>query len=132
PSMASRISTKSPFCRGSSASSACCRPSSVSARIRSSTSWRRSPRNMCSVRTRPTPPAPNRRARAQSGPLSALARTPRGRQLALEVLHHVGRDHRDLAQVDRTGGAVDRDNVALADGPAVGGGELLALGVHLE
>ncbi len=31
-----------------------------------STSWRRSPRNMCSVRHRPTPPAPNRRARAQS------------------------------------------------------------------
>ena len=115
PSMASRISTKSPRCSGSRASSACWRPSSVSARIRSSTSWRRSPRNMCSVRTRPTPPAPNRRARAQSGPVSALACTPRrrlasacamigctalirssassecGLQLALEVAHDLGR-----------------------------------------
>ena len=112
-----------------------------------STSWRRSPRNMCSVRTRPTPVAPNRRARAQSGPLSALACTPSRRacvrvghdrvhggdelvvvrrQLALEVLHHVGRDHRDLAQVHRARGAVDGDHVALADHDAAWRGELLA------
>ena len=35
-----------------------------------------SPRNMCSVRHRPMPSAPYSRARAASGPLSALARTP--------------------------------------------------------
>ena len=53
-------------------------------------------------------------------------------ELALEVLHHVGRDHRDLAQVDRARGAVDRDHVALADDEAVGPGELLLGRVDLE
>ena len=51
-----------------------CRRSS--ARIMRRTIGRRSsPRNMCSVRHSPMPSAPNRRALAASGPLSALART---------------------------------------------------------
>src|SRR5207302_5322861 len=53
-------------------------------------------------------------------------------QFALEVAHDLGGDDRDLAQVDGTAGAVDGDHVALADRDAAGGGELLALGVHVE
>ena len=53
-------------------------------------------------------------------------------QLALEVAHDLGRDDRDLAQVDDTAGAVDGDHVALADRDAAGRGELLRLGVHFE
>ena len=49
--------------------------SSSSARISRSTCWRRSPRNMCSVRHSPMPSAPNRRARSASSAVSALART---------------------------------------------------------
>ena len=55
PSIASRISVKSSRCSGSSAASAASCPSSSSATIRFSTSWRRSPRNMCSVRHSPMP-----------------------------------------------------------------------------
>ena len=51
-------------------------PPSPSARTRSSTSWRRSPRNMCSVRHSPMPSAPKRRARSASSGVSALVRTP--------------------------------------------------------
>ena len=43
--------------------------------MRFSTSWRRSPRNMCSVRHRPMPWAPNLRARAASSAVSAFVRT---------------------------------------------------------
>jgi pyruvate,orthophosphate dikinase len=50
-------------------------------------------------------------------------------QRALEVLHHVGRDHRDLAQVHHARGAVDGDHVAFADHDAAWCGELLAAGV---
>ncbi len=108
---------------------------------------------MCSVRVRPMPWAPNRTARAESSPLSALVRTFSRRcasacwmiactaadqlvggrvEPALEVLDHRGGDDRDLAQVDRAGRAVDRDHVALADDRAVGQGELLAGHVDLE
>ena len=55
PSMAARISTKSPRCSGSSASSAAFLVASSSARIMFSTSCLRSPRNMCSVLVRPMP-----------------------------------------------------------------------------
>ena len=79
PSIASNSSTKSFFCSGSRALSAASRSSSVSARISRSTSSRRSPRNMCSVRHRPMPWAPKRRARSASSALSALARTRRRR-----------------------------------------------------
>ena len=75
PSIASKISMKSARCSGSSSSKTTWRSSAPSARISRSTSSRRAPRNMCSVRHRPMPSAPNRRARAASGALSALART---------------------------------------------------------
>ena len=56
------------------------RPPSASARIISRTAGRRSSlKNMCSVRQRPMPSAPNSRARAASSGVSALARTPRRR-----------------------------------------------------
>ena len=46
-------------------------------------------------------------------------------EVALEVLHHLGRAHRHRAEVDPAGGAVDRDDVALVDDvPA--DGELVA------
>ena len=51
------------------------RASSSSARISRSTCWRRSPRNMCSVRHSPMPSPPNRRARSASSTVSAFART---------------------------------------------------------
>ena len=89
PSIASRISSKSSRCSGSSAASAASCSSSSSARIRCSTSSRRSPRNMCSVRHSPMPWAPNRRARAASSGVSALARTP-SRRACVGVLHEPG------------------------------------------
>ena len=76
PSMASRISMKSAFWTWRSSSSAFASSSGVRARIMRRTTGRRSsPRNMCSVRHRPMPSAPNSRAFSPSGPLSALART---------------------------------------------------------
>ncbi len=76
PSIASRIATKSSRCSGMRASRALCCPLASEARIRCSTSSRRSPRNMCSVRHSPMPSAPKRRARVASAGVSALARTP--------------------------------------------------------
>ena len=75
-SMAVRISVKSLRCKGMRACKAVSRSESSLARIKSSMSCRRSPRNMCSVRKSPIPLAPIRRARAASGPVSAFARTP--------------------------------------------------------
>ncbi len=76
PSIASRISMKSAFWTTRSSSRASVSSSRVWARIiRRTTGRRSSPRNMCSVRHNPMPSAPNRRALAASGPLSALART---------------------------------------------------------
>ena len=76
PSIASKTPMKSARCRGSSAASAAVRSGTVSARTSRSTNPRRSPRNMCSVRHRPMPCAPYRRARAASSGVSALASTP--------------------------------------------------------
>ena len=74
--MASRMSTKSCFWASRSSSRAAVSSSGVSARIMRRTIGRRSSaRNMCSVRHSPIPSAPKRRALAESGPLSALART---------------------------------------------------------
>ncbi len=79
PSIASKISLKSWRCSGSSSASAASCSSSDSATMRFSTSPRRSPRNMCSVRQSPMPWAPNRRARVASSAVSALVRTFRRR-----------------------------------------------------
>ena len=68
--------SKSPCWIGSSRSSAARRPSSSPARIISRTSSSRSAStNMCSVRQRPMPSAPNSRALAASAGVSAFVRT---------------------------------------------------------
>ena len=127
PSIASRISSKSDRCTSSSSASAARSASGVSARIMRCTTGSRSPRNMCSVRHRPMPSAPNSRARAASGPLSALARTPSSITPDLvgppehqgELGWHVARDERHLAQVDATLRPVDRDDVPFGHDTAV-------------
>ena len=130
PSMASRISRKSSFWATRSSSSAAASSFGVAARIMRRTIGRRSsPRNMCSVRHRPMPSAPNCRALVASGPLSALARTA---ELALphlvgpaedglELGRRLGRRQRDRAEHDLAGGAVEGDDVALLHGHVAGG-----------
>ena len=71
-------------------------------------------------------------ARVMIGCTAATSSSLSGASVALEVLHHVGRDHRDLAQVHHARGAVDGDHVALADHDAAGRGELLAAGVDVQ
>ncbi len=64
-------------CSGSSSSSAARRSASSSAMIIARIfGWRSAAMNMCSVRQRPTPSAPNSRARRASSGVSAFARTP--------------------------------------------------------
>ena len=76
PLMISNSSAKSCRCIGRSLASAARRPSSVSDRIISRIATIRSPsKNMCSVRQRPMPSAPNERAVRASVGVSALART---------------------------------------------------------
>ena len=81
PSIASRISSKSRAAAAGARPARPPSPSSDSARISRSTYCLRSPRNMCSVRHRPMPWAPMRRARAASSGVSALARTSSRRTL---------------------------------------------------
>ncbi len=83
PSMIVNSSTKSARCIGRIFSSAARRPFSSSARIISRTAAiRSSSKNMCSVRQRPMPSAPNWRAVRASRGVSALARTFRRRLLS--------------------------------------------------
>ena len=80
PAIASKMPSKSDCCIGSSRSSAARRPSSFSAMIISRTTGSRSgAMNMCSVRQRPIPCAPNSRALRASSGVSAFARTRRRR-----------------------------------------------------
>src|ERR1035438_10007828 len=77
PSMASNRPTKSLRCMGSSLARALRRAFSSRARIMACMcSMRSSAKNMCSVRQRPMPSAPNLRAALASRGISALARTP--------------------------------------------------------
>ncbi len=94
-----------------------------SAMIISCTCGRRSsPKNMCSVRQRPIPSAPNSRALTASSGVSALALTLSRRKSSaqvehrLEVLVDLRRDEVDLADVDLSRAAVERDRVQLVDG----------------
>jgi hypothetical protein len=100
---------------------------------------------MCSVRHRPVPCAPNRRARElSSGSLVGVPHQPVdgadqlvgldviGGQLALEVVGYRRRLHRYLAGVDLTGGAVDGDDVALDDLGASRATHPAVLGVDVE
>ena len=76
PCIALNSPSKSLRCIGSNLASATRRPASSSARIISRTALMRSPsKNMCSVRQRPIPSAPNIKACAASFGVSALART---------------------------------------------------------
>ncbi len=80
PSIALKISLKSPFCIGRSWSIAPWRSSAVRERIISRTIGSRSAAlNMRSVRQSPIPSAPISLASAASSAVSALARTPRER-----------------------------------------------------
>ena len=151
PSIASKIRVKSSRWSGSSSARAASCPASSSATIRFSTSWRRSPRNMCSVRHRPMPWAPKRRARAASSAVSAFVRTFIRRAasacsisratacderlvdlLALEVAHHRRRGDRDGPEEHLAGRPVDRDHVALADRRAAADDEGSLARVHVE
>ena len=77
PFMASKRPLKSDRCMGSSLVSAFSRASVVLARIICCTMGSRSSaKNMCSVRQRPMPSAPNCRAILASRGMSALVRTP--------------------------------------------------------
>ncbi len=73
PSMAASRSSKSSAWSFSRVSSA---PAASSSRMTRRTMGRRSPMNMCSVRARPIPSAPQRAASRAPAPSSALARTP--------------------------------------------------------
>src|ERR1022692_1098969 len=78
PSMAVNNPTKSLRCMGSSFASALRRVFSSRARIMACMcAMRSSAKNMCSVRHRPMPSAPNLRAALASRGMSALARTPK-------------------------------------------------------
>ena len=76
--------------------------------------------NMCSVRQRPIPSAPNSRAFAASSGVSAFARTRSRRSVVgpaedrLEVLVDRGRNERDRADDHASRSAVDRELIALA------------------
>ena len=78
-------------------------------------------KNICSVRHRPMPSAPNSRAVRRSLTVSALVRTGAGdaRVGALhqraEIADQLGLDGRHLAQHHLAGGAVEGDDLALLD-----------------
>ena len=84
---------------------------------------RSSAKNMCSVRQRPMPSAPNARAALASRGMSALARTPKLPRNSSAHLHELREDGRvrigidgvGLAEIDFAGGAVERDPVAFLE-----------------
>ena len=108
------------------------RSSFVSARIISRIAWIRSPsKNMCSVRQRPIPSAPNSRARCGVGRRVGI-RANLERAIFVGPFHHRGEIARELrllpgdfADHHFAGRAVDRENVfvrerAAADGDLAG------------
>ena len=84
---------------------------------------RSSAMNMCSVRQRPMPSAPNSRAFAASSGVSAFARTrrrriPSAQPSSVSKLSSIwGGTRGDLADDDVAGAAVDREHVALGQLP---------------
>ena len=87
PSSAIYMASKSPCCIGSSLASAFSRCSTVSEQIISRMAGIRSAsKNMCSVRQRPMPSAPNFTACSVSCGLSAFVRTPRRRYLSAQAM----------------------------------------------
>ena len=121
PVIASKMPSKSACWNGRSRSSAARRPASVSARIISCiTGSRSSPKNMCSVRQRPMPCAPNSRARAASGGVSAFARTRSRRNPSAQPStvwkssFSEGGTSSTAPRIDGAAAAVDRDHVTFA------------------
>ena len=138
PAIASKIPSKSDCWWGRSFSSARRRSSSPEARIISRTTGSRSSAmNMCSVRQRPIPSAPNSRALAASSGVSAFARTFRRRKpsahsrIVSKSSLMCGGTSVDRAEDHLAGAAVDRDRVGLAEVVAVEG-RLLRLLVDRE
>ena len=139
PRMISKSSRKSARCIGSSWSSAACRSASVSARIISRiTVMRAASKNMCSVRQSPRPSTRNSRAmRASAGRVGVGAHPEVAggvgpvEQLG-ESAAELGRDHRRRAGHHLAAGAVERDQRALAEDPAVGAGQGAGGGVEAE
>ena len=87
PAIMVNSSTKSFCCWGCKRSKAICRCLASAAKIRHRISKiRRVSKNICSVRTRPIPWAPKRRARSASAGVSALARTARPRCLSAHCI----------------------------------------------
>ena len=122
PCIALNSPSKSLRCIGSNLASATRRPASSSARIISRTALMRSPsKNMCSVRQRPIPSAPNIKACAASFGVSALARTFSTEYLRAssmscpEVAAQIGGLCRYLPQVHLACRTVERNPVALLD-----------------
>ena len=81
--------------------------------------WRSAAMNMCSVRQRPMPSAPNSRAFRASSGVSAFARTPSWRissahpSTCWKFSSTSGLDERHVVDGHDAAGAVDRDAVAL-------------------
>ena len=85
--MAVKMPSKSSRCMGLSLARAWRRPASSSARIISRTATMRSAsKNMCSVRHRPMPSAPNLRATSESCGVSALVRTASRRLSSAQLI----------------------------------------------
>ena len=87
--------------------------------------WRSASMNMCSVRHRPMPSAPNSRARRASAGVSAFARTPSRRNSSAQsstvskCLLISGATSGTSSIVTLPAGAVDRDQVARLQARAV-------------
>ena len=118
PAIASKIPSKSDCWTGSSLSRATRRAASSRAMIISCTIGSRSwAMNMCSVRQRPIPSAPNSRALAASSGVSAFARTRSRRsssaqsRIVPKFSSIAGRDEPHGADDHAAGAAVDRDHV---------------------
>ena len=154
PSMASKISMKSARCSGSSSSRRPARPRRPRPGSSRSTSSRRAAEEHVlgaaqadALGAEPAGPRGIRRVVGVGPHLHPAVLVGDGHQPvdggdhraalvhrhgALEVAHHRGGPHGDLAEEDLAGRAVDRQRVALAHHAAVGGAELLGLGVDLE
>ena len=131
PVMISNSSAKSWRCIGSSLASAARRPCLVSARIISRTATMRSPsKNMCSVRQRPMPSAPNERAtRASAARLGVGAHLHAPDRVGPaheggEIAGHLRLHHRRRALHHLARAAVDGEDVALLQRHAARGHRL--------
>ena len=128
PSITRSKREKSSRCTARSSSRAAASSSAPSARIARRTSATRSPRNWCSVRHRPMPSAPNRRAWAASCLGVGVGKDLQGPGLVGPVQQRdqlragLGHGEQGRADEDLSGGAVDGEHVALVDRGGAGAG----------